>query len=254
MLKSWGRQMPTIVVGLLMVGVLFVTQGAIAQQPQPADKTAATGSDIDTVNDPTTILSETMRVSSPSDLILQLTAECSILTDLVTNNSEPSSSAFGAVRLWIEIDGKRVPVAADDTANDGAENENDGDGEGGGDIGEVTFCNRAYSRTVTDDENNTPPDGIDEEEDFIRTRTANAFNWLALNVGFDYDTDGDNVILIEVKADFDETTSGEAAADAFVGSRTLIVEPVHAAVNESVGPGPVETASPTPQGNGNGKP
>ncbi|HEX2195810.1 MAG TPA: hypothetical protein VHJ76_02695, partial [Actinomycetota bacterium] len=124
-----------------------------------------------------------------------------------------------------------VPVATDETAgseDDAADDDND--------VGEVTFCNRAYSRTVVDEEN--PTDGIDEESDFIRTRTANAFNWFAINVGDAYDNpaNGNNILDIAVVADYDTSTAGEAIADAFVGSRTLIIEPVHSQNDQVVAP------------------
>jgi hypothetical protein len=199
---------------------------------EPANKGAAAGSDIDEVSDATPILSETLRVSSPEDIIIQVTSECSILTALTTNNDSSNAFAFGSVRLWVEIDGTRVPVATDDTAvDDDDEVEDDGDES---DIGEVTFCNRAYERTVTDDED--PADGIDEEEDYIRTRTANAFNWLALDTGVAYDdpANGNNIITVTLWADFDTSTVGEAAAEAFVGSRTMIIEPTKVSIHEQV--------------------
>lgn len=201
---------------------------------EPANKAAAAGSDLDQVDDGTPILSETMRVSSPEDVIISVTAECSILTELTTNNENNDAFAFGSVRLWVELDGTRVPVATDDSADDpDDEVEDDGDES---DIGEVTFCNRAYQRSVTDEE--SPEDGVDEERDFIRTRTANAFNWLALDTGFNYDdpANGNNIIEVVLWADFDTSTMGEAAADAFVGSRTMIIEPTKVSIHEQVEP------------------
>jgi hypothetical protein len=195
---------------------------------EPANKGAAAGSDIDTIGEDTLLLSETMRVSSPEDLIIQVTAECSILTALTTNNDNPSAFAFGAVRLRLEIDGTPVPVSASDGAGGEDDAEDDDD-----EIGEVTFCNRAYSRTVTDEEDE---DGIDEEGDYIRTRTANAFNWLALDTGVIYDgpDNGNNIITVELFADYDTDTMGEATAEAFVGSRTMIIEPTKVSIHEQV--------------------
>lgn len=263
-MREATRRVSTVLLAFIAAVTLFVAYsiGNIAQAThQPADKTAATGSDLNQVNDATPVLTETMRVSSPADLILQVSAECSILTELTTGPSDPggidSATAIGSVRLWVEIDGKRVPVASDDTAVDGPEEDEPEPGSVAdpSDIGEVTFCNRAYQRTVTDTEDD--PDGQDTEHDFIRTRTANAFNWFALDAGGDfYDADGDNLLTIRVMADFDETEVGDAVADAFVGSRTLIVEAVHAANDESVGPGPVESpsAGTGATGPGGGKP
>ncbi|MFN2587492.1 MAG: hypothetical protein ABR613_05155 [Actinomycetota bacterium] len=256
-MKEATRTASTVLLAFVAAVTLFVAYsiGNIAQAThQPADKVAATGDDLEHVTDDTVVLSETMRVSSPADLILQVTAECSILTQLVTGPSgtggaSDSAFAFGSVRFHIEIDGVRVPVAFNDTpGTPGQDDDEDDLTVDGNETGEVTFCNRAYQRTVTDGED--APDGIDKEEDFIRTRTANAFNWFALDAGETYDVDGDNVINIEVIADYDTRTNGEAMANAFVGSRTLIVEPVHAANDESVGPGPVESGSPAPAPSG----
>ena len=251
------------------VVTIGLTVNFAAATHEPADKTAATASDIDTVGEEGTdengdlLLSETMRVSSTSDLILQTTAECSILTSLNTsggpNTATESDGAFGQVKLWIEIDGERVPVSEDDTATDS---------NGENDTGEVVFCNRAYQRTVTDneqDEDGAVPDpagvkdGIDTEDDFIRTRTANGFNWMAFNVGKAYDKDANNLVTVNLYAEYDRKTSestggeeptigatncgdqrddddltsyGATCADAYVGSRSLIVEAVHASNHE----------------------
>ena len=220
------------VLAILMAGlmIVLVTTPTADAGHEPANKVAAAGSDIEEVEDDSVVLSETVRVSSTEDLVLQLTAECSILTALTTNNDNPSSRAFGSVRMRVEIDGTPVAVATDDTAESGQDDEADDDSE----IGEVTFCNRAYSRSVADDEN--PADGVDEESDFIDTRTANGFNWLATDVGFNYDADGDNVVVIEVIADYDTEEIGEAVAQAYIGSRTLIAEPTNASVHEAVAP------------------
>ena len=240
------RKASTPLVAALVAVLTFIAYSNIATAThQPADKVQATGSDVENVDGEVVVLSETMRVSSPSDLILQLTAECSIITELTTNNNNPSATSFGSVRMHIEIDGTPVPVAYNDTDASGEDDAADDDST----VGEVTFCNRAYSRTVTDEEDQ--PDGIDEESDYIRTRTANAFNWFAVDAGGDYyDKDNDNLLTIEVIADYDARATENAVADAFVGSRTLIVEPVHSQNDQQVGPGPAEAS---PNSNGGSK-
>jgi len=229
------RGVPTLLVGLLVVSVLFT--GYTASQAdaghEPANKITATGSDVDEVFAETdqVVLSETVKISTMHDLVLSLSAECSILTELTTNNDNPSATAEGSVRMRIEIDGTPVPVASNDAAG-GADDAGDDDDE----IGEVTFCNRAYSRTVTDGED----DGQDDESDYIATRTANAFNWLAFDIGAIYDAplegQTNNEVLVEVIADYDATATESAVADAFVGSRTLIAEPTNASNHEAVEP------------------
>jgi hypothetical protein len=220
---------------ILGAAVFAVVSPKADAHHEPANKFAAAGSDVDEVfaEEDTVVLSETMKVSTPFDLLLQATAECSILTELTTSNDSPSSDAFGSVRLRVEIDGTPVPVASDDTATGGgADDATDDDNE----IGEVTFCNRAYHRDVTDDEN--PADGQDIEHDFIDTRTANAFNWIATDVGRVYDNpaNGNNIVRIELIADYDVEATDNAVANAFVGSRTLVAEPTNLSVHETVDP------------------
>lgn len=230
MASSFARKLPTVLGALLLAATLFTAYTATTAQAdhEPANKAGAVGSDVDTVGDDTALLTETMRVSSPEDLIIQVTAECSILTALTTNNDSANAYAYGSVRLWVTIDGTPVPVTA--TPGQGADDDEDDD-DG---VGEVTFCNRAYERTVTDGED--PADGIDEEEDYIRTRTANAFNWLAFDTGVAYDSpeNGNNVIEVTLWGDFDTTTVGEAVAEAFVGSRTMIIEPTKVSNHEQI--------------------
>ncbi len=230
--KSVIKKLAGLGAAALAVAVL-AGPAAQAQNPQPADKTAAIGNTIDdqAPNTDHVVLQEQMRVSSPSDLILNLSAECSILTQLVTGSDGTDATGqaetTGRVEMYVTIDGKRVPVAGSST--------------GDGDNGQVVFCDREYARRVTDRE--VEADGQDEEADYIRTRTANAFQWLALNTGVYYDNpaNGQNILDIEVHAVYtdEDATSGvcqpdfsETCSQAFVGKRTLIVEPTHASVIE----------------------
>ena len=238
MASSLKRTMFTMLCGAMAAFLVFSLAGLrdASASHEPANKGAAAGSDLDTIGQDSLLLSETMKVSSPEDLIISVTAECSILTELTTGGSPDAgatdtATAFGAVRLRVEVDGKEVPVSAADGAGGADDTEDADDNE----IGEVTFCNRAYSRTVTDEED--PQDGIDEEHDYIRTRTANAFNWIALDTGVLYDspTNGNNIITVELFADYDTSTFGEAVAKAFVGSRTMVIEPIRLSIHEQVG-------------------
>jgi hypothetical protein len=215
---------------LIMALSLAVVTGAGATH-QPANKTAAAGSIVETMGpgERVPVLQERMKVASPTDLILQLTAECDILTELTTggNGASDSAGAFGQVRMWLEIDGRAVPVTSVDI-----------DPETPGmqkDDGKVVFCNRAHNKSITDQEDD---DGTDEEYEHTRTRQANGFNWLALDVGFNYDApaNGNNVVDIVVYAEFTETTVNRGVAEAKVGRRVLIVEPTNASVHEQVQP------------------
>jgi len=85
----------------------------------------------------------------------------------------------------------------------------------------VVFCNRAFKMvTMNWDEEQTL-------ETYLRTRTANAFNWITLNVGH-------GIHSIEVKAQLETQVDGVGEAKAAVGKRTLIVEPVKLAHDISI--------------------
>jgi hypothetical protein len=222
MLKSWSRQAPTMFVGFLLIGALFAGQSAFADH-EPANKLTASGSETEVMAPGQTIpiLEERVKVSSPFDVILSASAECDILTDLTTggNGNTDTAGAFGQVRMFITIDDKVVPVSSDDVTE----------------TGKVVFCNRAHNKTVTDRE--TPAGGgTDEENDMTQTRQANAFNWLALDVGFNYDdpANGNNIVDIVLWAEFTEEVVNRADAQALVGHRTLIAEPTNASNHESV--------------------
>lgn len=257
------------VVGLAVVLNGLIPSGATADH-MPANKFGAAGSTIEDIgaNNTKVILDETMKVPSTHDLALQLSAECSILTALQTgeaaggaSESSDSASAFGQVEMWITIDGTRVPVSTTDVdpAAPGVQTDN----------GEVVFCNRAYQRRVADSEiqgDGDNNDGIDTEEDFIRTRTANAFNWMALDIGR-YDKanypagTSTNVVKIEVHVRYTTEAAaegnpalatcssqeplGETCAEAKVGRRTLIAEPTNLSVHEEVQPASEPEPEPT---------
>ena len=244
----------SLLLAALIVAVVSVVMnpGWVGAQQQAADKASASASDVDTVgtSQDEVVLRQNMKVSSTSDLILQTTSECSILTCVLTaggpdpgpnDTASSQSGAFGQVEMWITIDDEVVPIA---------------DGNAQTDNGEVVFCNRAYARKITDAE--SPEDGTDTEEDYIRTRQANAFNWMAFDVGSEYDKpgipegDSNNNVELELHARYtrspddcptrpaDGATNafqGTSCALAFVGARTLIAEVVHAINNEQTDDG-----------------
>ena len=194
--------------------VIASSSGGQAQAThRPADKVVASGSTTE-VTEPgaeQTILTGILRSSTTSDLMLSVTAECSIATDVKTVGND-DQSAEGLVEVWVEIDGEPVGVQNIGTSTTTAEPADDG---------KVVFCNRAYRRKTSlfDDEDATI-------ETFERTRQANGFNWVALNVG-------NGIHTVEVKANLTETATNEATADAAIGARTLIVEPTKLANDAS---------------------
>lgn len=186
---------------------------------EPADKASVAGDDVQVVSpgakDP--ILTEIVKTSSPTDLILEVSLECSIITDVTTSGNE-TDQAEGGVLIWVSIDGspytEHVPVSAQDTTE-----------------GRVTFCNRFHQQSVAD-----LNDDDAKIETYLRTKDANAFNWMALNVGAGTHT-------IRVMATLEGTpecdgtpltVTGGTCAKALIGNRTLIVEPTKAAHRETV--------------------
>jgi hypothetical protein len=198
-----------VVATAALIGGIGLASSALASNP--ANKVMASGA-IDEVMGPgedVTILSGRMKTAKPTDVIFSVSLECAILTDLVTNNENGgSATSQGAVKIWVEVDGNIVPIIS---SSEPPQNPP----PPGGEDDKVTFCNRAYSRTVTDDED--PADGIDEEADSISTRNANAFNWVRLNMG-------SGTHEIEVHATLTETATN-GTAEAIIGNRTLVAEP-----------------------------
>jgi hypothetical protein len=187
----------------------------------PANKAAASGSETEVVgaNQSAVVLSETVKINNPTDLIISASAECSILTQVTNSANGQTERAFGQISFHVNIDGIAVPVSNENT-----------------DKGEVVFCNRAQEQQWTD--SSAPGVGNDDGGDKLRqyqnTRTANAFNWLALNVGTNYPGTSDNVHKVELIATWTTSATAGAVASAVVGNRTLVLEPVKAWNREAV--------------------
>jgi hypothetical protein len=265
-----------IVLALALTSVLVGQMIATAAQApgsgsESAQKTGAAASDLDDIqpDGAHVVLQDVIKASSAQDAIITVSSECSILTSLITGDNESTNNGVssdtamstGTVDLYVVIDGHRVPISFTDPGNQGGPT---------GDDGDVTFCNRTYQRTVQDRSVGTTPDEgddegeIDVERDYIRTRNANAFSWLAKDLGFDYDettefedangdlvTNGNNILLVQVVAEYDFAGSDDpntpdvercptatgtetTCSEAFVGSRTLIIEPTNVDIDEQV--------------------
>lgn len=190
----------------------------------PADRVVASGNKIETTGtgEVDTLLQATMRTSSPTDLILAVSMECSIITDnVITGGPDVESETADSrarVRIWVEVDGRVVPV---NSISSGATTPP----QAGTDSDKVTFCNRVFTRTVADKED--PLDGIDSSRDYIETKDANAFNWLRLNMGA-------GVHKIVVKAEFTASATQGSLAKAYIGNRSLIVQPAKLANDAAV--------------------
>jgi hypothetical protein len=157
------------------------------------------------------LLSATVRNSKPTDLVLQVAMECSIITDnIILGSDQPgaqeSALTEGTVRAWIEIDGQIVPIISQSSTSQTPPAPGD-------DTDKVTFCNRVFNRTVQDVEH--PEDGYDRSRDYIETKTANSFNWVRLNVG-------SGVHKIVLYADLSHFATSGSSASAYVGNRSMI--------------------------------
>lgn len=220
-IRGGGSVLGVVALAALLNGL--VPSGASANH-LPADKVVAAGSKVMEFapGDNVELLKATLRTSSPTDLILSVSMECSILTQLVTNNDNPDAQSQGKIRSWVEIDGRIVPVNSfSTTPPDPLAPQNTGN-----DSDKVTFCNRVYQRSVVDQEN--PLDGIDETRDYIDTKDATAFNWLRLNLG-------SGIHTIVVKGELSASTTGNGSlASAYVGNRSLIVQPAKLANDASI--------------------
>jgi hypothetical protein len=165
----------------------------------PADKIGVSASTVEVLSTPlfagsssqeVTLLRGTLKTSSPTDLSLSVHAECGLWTDVQILGGGASNSK-AAVNVWVEVDGSPVPVS-----------------QQSGDDGKIVFCNRDLSLSAT----------LPFLDLFQKSRSANAFQWMALNVGSGFHT-------VVVKARLDAHVTGVGMAQAGVGRRTLIVEP-----------------------------
>lgn len=211
------------------------------------------------------------KFSNPTDIRLSVQSECALWTNTATTGDDDSESK-ARVEVWVTIDDNVVPVSSNDT---GTGESNDPDDQAS--RGRVVFCNRAARMKTEQIESNPPSDPVpptdptcteptaigevttvdekcvdpnddpDTEDDILlrsynRSRSANGFNWGALNVGEAYDEPGipagagENVVEIKVHArlaasiddddDSDNNKVDSPAALAAIGKRTLFVEPV----------------------------
>jgi len=226
---------------LALVAAISITAVAIGQSSaQPADKAFAAASKdkkFSATDGNQVLLTATVKNSKPTDMILQVSMECSIITDAVitgTQGATESTTTQGKVRTWITIDNDSniVPIISSSDPPQDPSAQPKGD-----DSDKVTFCNRVFNRTAKDQE--TPSNGLDYSRDYIETKDANAFNWLRLNMG-----SGTHVIKLwgELTADPEGdcaftamATPGSSCAHAYVGSRSMIGEPTKLANNAVVG-------------------
>lgn len=194
------------------------TQGSSASNSSSnaANRTVVAGTEVEILSPAVTsgfaaveetVLTASIHTSNTIDLVLSLTMECALWTEVRTLGNDVSESTARVV-AWIEIDGNPVPVSSDDTTAPG----------------EVVFCDRTHRQTVSD---------LDDEDamiaQFQRTRSANAFNWVAVDLG-----NTPNPHEVEVKVRLEGQTTDLAFAQAGVGHRTLVIDPVQLGPGSSI--------------------
>lgn len=216
--RSRGSAVVKSLLGAIGLCVI-AQQGALAQTNEPANKTSAMIARGDIVfatsGQPVLIAEELVKTSKPTDLLLSVTAESSIITQVKTMGSE-MQSADGKLEVYIAIDGNIVNGPAPSPVGPGNPPH--------GDTAAVVFANQAYRRTTSL--------GLDDTQDtietYLKTKHASGFNWMAFNVG-------SGTHRIQVFAQYTETeTSPQATAQGVIGNRSLIVQPVKSAVRETV--------------------
>ena len=205
MLRALPRLLPAAALVLATTLLLAGTAAAL----EPADKVEASASNVEVMQTQSTLgsssseavlLRGTMRTSSPTDLVIHVTAETGLYT-AVTVLGTSDAEARARILVWVEIDGVPVPVTAD------------GNGDGvfdDPDDGRVVFNNRDQGLSSV----NLPAILTAYE----RTRSANAFNWVALNVG-------PGIHSIVVKGRLETAALVAAASTAAVGKRTMVAVP-----------------------------
>jgi hypothetical protein len=180
-----------------------------------------------------------IKFSTPTDLRISVAAECALWTNTATTGDD-DSEAKARVEMWVTLDGKTVPVSSDDTTADSGALF---DPANQGPAGHVVFCNRA-NRMKTEGFTSADNSGLIIRS-YNRSRTANGFNWGALNVsvsqaegGYDNPANGNNILDVVVHARLSDSVTDAKVSDAqpdspyakaAVGKRTLFVEPVHMA-------------------------
>ena len=206
-----GSMAVAVAGGLFFAGAQTSRVGAGA----PADKVTVAGSTLTVMgpNTTATVLKASMKTSNPEDLVLQLTAECSIVTNVTATSNGGAATGSGEVDMQVKIDGVAVPIVS-------VPGQNAQKPPSALDDGRVVFCNRVFTMTIT-----TTGSSTDTINTYEKSKATNAFNWAAFNIG-----SSPSPHLITVDATF---STSDASQQAVIGNRTLIVTPTSLALNQT---------------------
>ena len=167
-----------------------------------------------------TIASVTIKTATPKDLVVMFDEECSLFTEVRLKSGSTGSVSESTVQasqsIWLTVDGKIVPIGAEDPTSVT--------------YGKVTMCDRTYSvstnildqiQQLCSALNTVTPIQCEESyfTSYIKTKDAHGWNWVVLNLGSGEHT-------VEVHSEIvEEVEIGDGTASAAVGKRSLIVLP-----------------------------
>jgi hypothetical protein len=206
---------PAIAVALLLIGTGIAIGGNDNGQGVPSAKCSSSWSGIGytSANERwfnADGLSAIIKTSEKADLIISVTAECALVTDVKIKGSgkEESSTSMAQIKIKVLVDGQEAEP------------------------GDVTFAYRKMELkgllwAPSDFDPIDPENLLALPEQYIEiyeeTRTANAFNFIAKNVG-----SGVHRIEVQIMTDASADFEGSRIG-AVLGKRTLVIEAVQMA-------------------------
>ncbi|HLC24197.1 MAG TPA: hypothetical protein VJJ25_01040 [Nitrosopumilaceae archaeon] len=174
-----------------------------------------------------TVASTTIKTAKPTDVLILFNEECALYTEVGLTSSKQRTSTIG-----VEIDTARaahdIQLYVDGVA-----------------VGEkITMCDRTYGihtnilnqiqdLCIAVDDIYDSIDGTSYTcadsffNTWIKTNSAHGWNWIVVNLGQEFNTDGTHTIEVKgIYTDEDDTDNVENADEAVViGERSLIVIP-----------------------------
>jgi hypothetical protein len=200
---------PKTVIAIAAVAALLLPLGS-AGEANAANKTVAAASTFEylgTADDPlgpTPIFDTYVKTGGPADIIIQVSLECSLLTDVYSSTVQDHPEGYTAIGkaeahvvVWVLLDGQPVKLAPNDD-------------------GKVTFCDRVHQQEIRDIDEDTGNFTIRQFQD---TMSANAFNWIALDLGSANHH-------VQVMATIEAANTEGSFAQGAIEKRTLVLEPV----------------------------
>lgn len=191
--------------------VLPLVQGSSDGTSNAANKTAAGSSSFVYLGNaatplpPTTIIDTYIKTGGPQDALIQVSMECSLVTDVYSTTVDNHPEGYTAIGeaeahvvAWVLVDGTPVTLG-------GADQD-----------GRITFCDRVHQQEIRDIDSSTGNFTIRQLQ---KTMSANSFDFVALDLG-------SGVHHVEVVATVTAANTQGSYAEGAIGKRMLVVEPV----------------------------